>query len=416
MGRLETNGYYALGVPLYLLLAAWDIARARRTGTPRYHFAVTLGNLAAGLGEVVIGLFIGPYLLALYDWAFARIALVHWPRGSLVPWVLAFLLGDLCYYAYHRAGHRVGALWAIHGVHHQSEDFNLTIALRHPWFSDFYSAIFYAPLPLLGVPPGHFFVAITLISFYALTIHSHTFRRPGLFVFVTPASHVVHHAVNPRYRDRNYGAMFTLWDRLFGTHAEVDPADPPRLGTTAGYATHDGALAQWVFWARLIAVARRARSLGEALAPFVRPPGYRPPGVAPLPPAPPPRGDAAIPRALKVFTAAQFAATVALAMYILWLREQHATWVRAAGAAVVLVSLGTIGGLLDGRRRASRHELARLGATAAFGAALLAGAARGALVGGVIAAGALASAAWLALIERGADRRGEIRAHPRAAA
>ena len=172
VSRLETNGYYALGVPLYVALGAVELALARRKGITAYRFGDTVGNLSAGLGEVIIGLFLGPWLLALYDFGFTHIALVRWPEGSWIPWVLAFLAGDLCYYWYHRAGHTVAAFWAIHGVHHQTEQFNLSIAIRHPWFSDFYSAPFYVPLPLLGVPPTHFFIAITLISFYALTVHT----------------------------------------------------------------------------------------------------------------------------------------------------------------------------------------------------------------------------------------------------
>ncbi len=246
MSRLETNGYYALGVPAYVALGALEMALARRRGVTAYRFGDTIGNLSAGLGEVVLGLFLGPWLIALYDFGFAHLALVRWPEGSWVPWVLAFLAGDLGYYLYHRAGHRVAALWAIHGVHHQTEEWNLSIAIRHPWFSDCYAAVFYAPLPMLGVPPTHFFLAIAVISFYAFTVHSDVFPRPSLYVFVTPATHVLHHARNRRYLNHNFGAMLNVWDRLFGTHVERDPADPPVLGTTFGYATHDGARSQWI--------------------------------------------------------------------------------------------------------------------------------------------------------------------------
>jgi len=116
MGRLETNGYYALGVPFYLGIIGLELLLSRRKGLRTYGFADTIGSFSAGLGEIIIGIFLGPLLIGLYDFAFAHIALVHWPEGSLVPWVLAFLLGDLCYYWYHRAGHSVAVFWAIHGV------------------------------------------------------------------------------------------------------------------------------------------------------------------------------------------------------------------------------------------------------------------------------------------------------------
>ncbi len=371
VSRLETNGYYALGVPLYVALGALELALAKRKGVKAYRLADTIGNVSAGLGEVIIGLFLGPYLLALYDYGFATIRLVRWPAGSWVPWALAFLLGDLCYYWYHRAGHAVGALWAIHGVHHQTEEFNMSIALRHPWLSDLYSAVFYIPLPLLGVPPEHFFIAITIISFYALTIHSHLLQRPSLFIFVTPATHVVHHAKNPRYINKNFGAMFSIWDRMFGTHVEVDPADPPRLGTLSGYETHDGARSQWIFFRNLIATARHGESAWERVKTFLMPPGYRPPG------APIHRGGSArardddeIPFQTRVYASIQMLLVLALAIYVLWLRDRHPGWMLMISSALVLVSLSTIGGLLDGRRTCDRDERARLAIAFAFGAVI----------------------------------------------
>jgi alkylglycerol monooxygenase len=396
VSRLETNGYYALGVPLYVALGALELVLARRKGVRAYGFADTLGNVAAGLGEIVIGLFIGPWLIALYDFGFEHIALVRWREGSLVPWVLAFLLGDLCYYLYHRAGHSVGALWAIHGVHHQTEEFNLSIALRHPWLSDFYSAVFYIPLPLFGVPPTHFFIAITLISFYALSIHSRLLARPGLWLFVTPRTHILHHARNPKYLHKNFGAMLTIWDRMFGTHAEPDPAEPPCLGTSFGYETHDGALSQWIFFRKLITLAKGAGTFGDRVRTFLGPPGWRARGVAPIRPVPARRDDA-IPLAAKVYTAVQLSSTTVFAMYVLWLRDHHPLWVLAAASLVILWSLSTIGGLLDGRPGAVGWELCRLAVTALLGTAIFA---RHADAGALVLLGAAGSAIWLAAARR----------------
>ena len=363
---LDSTGYYALGIPAYLILLVVEHRWARARGAPGYRCAPTIGTLSTGLGEVVIGLFLGPYLVFLYEWAFEGFALVRWPEGSLTPWVLAFLLGDLGYYVYHRAGHSVACLWAVHSVHHQPEDFDLTLALRHPWFSDFYSAPFYALLPLLGVPTVHFFIAISVISFYAVTIHSPIFRRPSLFVFVTPDTHIVHHAWNAPYRHRNFGAMFTVWDRFFGTHVERGEATPVRIGVRTGYETHDGALSQFVVFRRLFAAARTARTWSEVLAIFVGSPGRLAPGAMAAPPSPA-RDDSTIPGAVKLYASAQFAITLALAVFVLWLRDRHPFSLLVASAALILLSLSTIGGLLDGRRACLRDEMLRLAAMAVLG-------------------------------------------------
>jgi alkylglycerol monooxygenase len=370
MGRIETNGYYALGVPFYLGIIALEIALSRRKGQRVYGFADTIGSFSAGLGEIVIGLFLGPLLIGLYDFAYGRIALVRWPDGSLVPWILAFFVGDLCYYWYHRAGHSVAAFWAIHGVHHQTERFNVGVATRHPWFSDTYSFLFYAPVPMLGVPPLHFFVAISVISFYALTVHSQVFHRPGFWLLVTPATHIVHHSKNRRYANKNYGAMFTIWDRMFGTHVEVDPADPPILGTSFGYETHDGARAQWVFFRDLVATARKAATFGDKLRTFVRHPGWAPQGLA-WPKHERARGDEVIPKSTKIYAAGAFAGTLVFALWVLWLRDKHPGWVLVLASLVILWGLSTIGGLLDGREGAARREALRLVFTAALGVAIV---------------------------------------------
>jgi alkylglycerol monooxygenase len=360
MGRLDTSGYYALGVPIYLLVVLLELWLTRRRGLNTYRFADSLGNLSAGLGEVMLGLFLGPLLIALYDFGYENYVLIHWQKNSIASWVLAFLASDLCYYWYHRAGHRVGVFWAIHGVHHQSQQFNMTIAMRHPWFSDFYSAPFYAPLPLLGVNTTQFFIAISLISFYSLTIHSKTFNRSALYILTTPVTHIVHHSTNPRYLGRNLGAMFTLWDRLFGTYIEVAPDDPPRIGSLAGYETHNGATAQWILWRDLWQTAKQAKTMPEKLRVFFGRPGWRPRYLS-LPPKQPPPEDASLSLSAKLYVLWQFTVLVFFATYVLWLREAHPFLIWLIGAGMVLWGIFVIGSLLDQRAHALLLEWLRLG-------------------------------------------------------
>lgn len=403
---MDVNAYYALGVPAYLLVIALEVWLGRRRGASDYGLADSIGNLSAGMGEVLVGLFLGPHLIALYDWAHANLALVRWPAGSLWPWVLAFFVGDLGYYVYHRAGHRVALFWAIHGVHHQGERFNVTTAIRHPWLSDSYAAIFYAPLPMLGVTSTQFFLAIAIISFYSLTIHTRIFRRPGFFLLTTPDSHIVHHARNPRYIGKNLGAMFTLWDRLFGTHVEVVPEDPPEIGARVGYQTHDGALAQWIFFRDLLDLARQTPALRDKVRVFLGPPGWIPPGAT-LPRRPPARLDAAIPAATRGYVVAHFSLASLLAVYLLWLRERHPLWLQVALFLLLVHTLSSLGGLLDGRDGAGAQERRRLALWAFVGAGLL-------LIPGQVSLGAclLGAAALGALWQAGrsplADRKSVV--------
>jgi alkylglycerol monooxygenase len=348
MARLDTNAYYALGIPAYGLVMWLEHVWAARRGARVYRLPETIANLSAGLGEIVIGLLLGPALLLLYDYGYQHIALVHWAPGSVVPWVLAFVGGDLCYYLYHRAGHRVGLFWAIHGVHHQSGAFNFSVAMRHPWFSDTYAVLFYIPMPMLGVTPKHFFFAIAVISFYALTVHTRYFHRPSLGIFVTPQTHIVHHATNPRYLDRNFGAMFSVWDRIFGTHVEVHPQEPPVIGCLSGTQTYSGARAQWIFFADLIARIRASHRWRDKLRVLYMPPGYLPQNRHdPLPAVASARPISNIPRRLQQIMGLLFITTLGGASWILWQQDNVAQGLQLALIVLVLGSLAFIGKQLD---------------------------------------------------------------------
>src|SRR3954467_2309779 len=181
----ETTAIYAFGVPLYLGLIALEARAARKRGRPTPELPESIGNLSAGLGTVVLGLFLGPILIGLYLFGLSHLALVHWRPGAWPPWVLALVLADFGDYWHHRFDHRVAACWAVHGVHHQPQHLNFTVAIRHAWFSDLYSFPFYVLAPLAGVPTGHFFVATTLLSVHALIPHSVELEFPGFYLFVT---------------------------------------------------------------------------------------------------------------------------------------------------------------------------------------------------------------------------------------
>jgi alkylglycerol monooxygenase len=355
---METTAYYAFGIPLYALLVVAEKLRAKKRST--LSFADSFGNVGAGLGSIVVGLFLGPILLALYEWAFRTFAIVHWSDGSIAAWILALVFADFGHYWHHRLDHRVAACWAVHGVHHMPEEMNFTVAMRHAWFSDVYSFPFYAPLPLLGVPTSHFFVATTLLSIHALITHTAHFDFPSFGFLVTPSSHVLHHAKNPRYVDKNFGAMLCIWDRVFGTHVTRDPDDAPEWGTLRGYATHDGALAQWVLWRDLLARARAAPTLRMRLAVLFGRPASK--GLSPI--VSPPR-SAAISARAKIYVALQLVVTTSFSLWIFVLRDHHSWPLKLAAAIAITATLVTLGGILDGRAHAWRTEAIRFACCAA---------------------------------------------------
>ncbi|MGC4086669.1 MAG: sterol desaturase family protein [Polyangiaceae bacterium] len=351
----ETTAYYAFGVPLYLGLIAWEARRASALGKPRVELPESIGNFSAGLGTIVIGLFLGPALIALYQFGLSQFALVPWAPGAWQPWLLALVLADFGHYWHHRWDHRIAACWAVHGVHHQPEKMNFTVGMRHAWFSDLYSFPFYIPLVVAGVPPEHFFIATTLLSFHALITHTELFDFPSFGFLVTPRSHTLHHARNAPYLDRNFGAMLSIWDRAFGTHVRYDAARPPEYGTLRGYETHDGVRSQWVLWRDLLELAAAAPSWRKRLQVL-----FGRPNSANLPPVKPPPQGRTLTRATRWYVLVQFGLTLGFAIAVCIGREQAPFAFQLVTCGFVLVGLWSLGGLLDARRHAWSFEVARL--------------------------------------------------------
>ena len=134
-------------------------------------------------------------------------------------WVVVFFADDLAYYWFHRAHHEVRILWASHVVHHSSQHYNLSTALRQTW-TPFGSLLFWAPLALVGIPPWAIFLMQSVSLLYQFFLHTERVERlpgPVEWVMNTPSHHRVHHGMNSAYLDRNYGGILIIWDRLFRT-------------------------------------------------------------------------------------------------------------------------------------------------------------------------------------------------------
>lgn len=134
-------------------------------------------------------------------------------------WLIAFLLIDFIGYVEHYSAHRWNILWAIHEVHHQPEEMNLTVTPRKHWLNGFVKSKFFLPLALLGISPAMFLIVLIASAYYTLFLHTESIRNFGPFnwLFAAPDHHRVHHGRNPQYIDKNFGIVLILWDRLFGT-------------------------------------------------------------------------------------------------------------------------------------------------------------------------------------------------------
>jgi sterol desaturase/sphingolipid hydroxylase (fatty acid hydroxylase superfamily) len=216
--------------------------------------------------------------LALLGYAalYAYVAPWHLPVTQWYTWVIAILGVDLLYYAYHRIAHRVRLIWATHQAHHSSEYFNFATALRQKW-NNSGEILMWIPLPLLGLPPWLVFFSWSLNLIYQFWVHTERIGklpRPFEFVFNTPSHHRVHHGMDQMYLDKNYGGIFIVWDRLFGSFQPE--LFRPHYGLTKQVDTFN----IWKLQSReYVAIARDWRSatrLRDRLAYVFGPPGWEP--------------------------------------------------------------------------------------------------------------------------------------------
>ena len=271
-----------LATPVFLALIALEFVLGVARGNNTYRLNDALSSIGLGIMSQLVGVFGALVLLALYGAVFEHFAPAGWPVDSAWTWLGALVLYDLCYYWKHRFGHTVALFWAAHVVHHQSEDYNLSTALRQT-SSDWVAGwIFYLPLAALGVPPLVFGVVALIDLLYQFWVHTQQVGRLGWFDrwFCAPSNHRVHHAVNQRYLDKNYGGILIVWDRLFGSFAEEDPCEPCVYGTRSPLRSWNPLWANLHTYAELVTDAWRAQRWGDKVKIFLMHPGWRPADVA----------------------------------------------------------------------------------------------------------------------------------------
>ena len=376
----------ALAVPFFLLSLLIELAIDRLRGTRFFRTNDAVNSLSAGILSTTIGYFTRLLPLVAWGYVLEHLALVDmpitWfdasPRG-IALWVVAALAWDFCYYWFHRFSHEVSILWAAHAVHHQSEDYNLSTALRQTSTGFLFGWIFYLPLFLIGFPLQVLIMVNAVNLIYQFWVHTQHVRRMGVLdrILVTPSNHRVHHAQNERYIDKNYGGMLILWDRLFGTFEEERDDEPVVFGVRKP-------LANWnPFWANLqvydylLFDAVRTRRWRDKIGIWFRRTGWRPADVDARFPkrrndlAAFHRYDPPLARAARAYLVAQFLLAITAALAI------SALYARAGARAVVVpclllwVQLYTLGLINEGRQHAARMELLRLLVVVPVGAALL---------------------------------------------
>jgi sterol desaturase/sphingolipid hydroxylase (fatty acid hydroxylase superfamily) len=355
-----------LATPVFLLLIAIELAVGHARGRNTYRLHDALSSIGLGMLSQVMGLFTRLLAIGIYAGVYEHVALFRLPVDSIAVWIGALLAYDFCYYWLHRAGHRVAVFWAAHVVHHQSEDYNLSTALRQTSSGALLGWLFYLPMAVLGVPPVVFATVALIDLLYQFWVHTQQVGKLGWFDrwFCSPSNHRVHHAINDRYVDRNYGGILIVWDRLFGSFEEERDDEPCVYGTRSPLRSFNPLWANLeVYWA-IARDAWRAGSWRDKLRIWVMPPGWRPTDVARADPKPPfrlesvRRYDPPMSQGAQVTALLGFAALLGLACALLWHAHRLPLGMQFVAALAILAGLWAIGWM-------SEREAPRAGAAAA---------------------------------------------------
>lgn len=357
--------YIALSIPVFFILIAVELIYAFYKKLNYYRINDSIANLSQGIGSQLVGIFLKTitffgYLYIYEHWRFFSF------NNSIWTWLILFFGVDFFYYWFHRYSHQINALWAAHIVHHQSEEYNLTVALRQSWFQSGFSWIFYLPLAFVGFEPIMFLTVSAFNTLYQFWIHTRAIGKMGPLEWVlnTPSHHRVHHGSNPKYIDKNHAGTLIIWDRLFGTFQEEE--EEVVYGITTPLASWNPVWANFHYWFELFDTFKKAKGIKEKLAVFFESPGWFPESM----------GGRQYPKEINLekyvkyspayepkynlYIFFQFVFTLSIASLLLFTAPKLSSVQLISSCILVILSLTSYGALMEHKKWAKTIEFLRL--------------------------------------------------------
>lgn len=276
MTELTVTQVYAVGAPIILTLIFIEALISNLQNASYYKKEDTLCTIGLLTGNILMVFAIKGLTLALHFYLYQfRL----FDLASIIPlwamWILTFILIDLVFYIYHRISHRSRFLWAIHMSHHSSEEMNFAVSFRQAWLGPISKIPFFIILPLIGLDPTIIAVAGVISTLWGIFGHTQVIGKLGPieWIFNTPSHHRVHHGANEEYIDKNYGNLFIIWDRIFGTF-EPEKANV-RYGLVKNVNTFNPVKITLMEWSSMYSDMSKASNLQEFINIFFGPPKTR---------------------------------------------------------------------------------------------------------------------------------------------
>jgi sterol desaturase/sphingolipid hydroxylase (fatty acid hydroxylase superfamily) len=231
---------------------------ARQKKKPVFNLHHSIANISVGIAERLLDVWVTGLFFFIYDYLQKKFGIFTIQPGVLL-WIILLLCTDFLWYWYHRLAHEINLFWAVHVVHHQSEDFNYTVSARITVFQAFVRTGFWAVLPILGFPASMITSLLLVHGLYPFFIHTQLIGKLGIleYILVTPSHHRVHHASNEKYLDKNYGDVFIIWDKLFGTFQKEEDDVKIEYGLTHPLKSYSFLWQHFHFLTELFLAARK---------------------------------------------------------------------------------------------------------------------------------------------------------------
>ena len=279
---MHTSNLIAYVVPVFTLMILCEFIYGYLKKKNNYRLNDAVTSIGLGLMSrypALLGLGVQGLVYAFISKQFNLGLLASY---DLYVWVIAFVMYDLSYYWLHRSHHQIKVLWASHVVHHHGEEYNLSTALRQTGTDFLFKWIFYTPMLLLGIPVEIFVTVAALNLIYQFWVHTEHIKRLGIldYILVTPSNHRIHHAQNKEYIDANYGGVFILWDRMFGTFIDERDDLKPIYGTSKPLNSWNPLWANLEVWSEMIKDSWRTKRWRDKVALWFSTPKWRPADVS----------------------------------------------------------------------------------------------------------------------------------------
>lgn len=354
--------FLALAVPFFLTFMGLEYLVAHKRGKRYFRFNDSVANISVGIAERLLDTFTVGLFYFVYDYLHRHYALLDIKPGVLL-WVALLVCTDFIWYWYHRLAHEVTLFWCAHVVHHQSEEFNYTVSARITVFQAFIRTGFWAVLPVIGFPPAMITSMLLVHGLYPFFIHTRTIGKLGIleYILVTPSHHRVHHASNPKYLDKNYGDVFIIWDKLFGTFQKEE--EEPVYGLTKPLESNSFLWQHFHFILEMVYSVRQASGWRNKLRVVFGKPDNVDPAARGVLEASFLLRDRTITETPKLnnYVVWQMAATLTLLFTFLLLEHYVPVFVQVCVTLLILLTLINCGAILEQKRWVFYLEYARYG-------------------------------------------------------